>query len=244
MREEIFAMKIQRSRLTAQNEISILKSISHENIVQFEEEFYENGLYLIVMEYCEGGDLKSVIKHQKTKLKTPFLEETVVIWFHQLISGINYLHNNHIIHRDIKPANIFLKSFNKLKIGDFGIAKSLTNSAGKSWLINHYLISFQNLFSSDFSYKAPETYEGRSILFKEDIWSLGCTLYDICTLKFAFDSKEDVIRGTYEPIPCDVHPQVSPFVPLMLKYNPIERLSVDQMQNSLFLRGAGKLIKK
>ena len=129
--EVTFAMKTQRSRSTAQNEISILKSINHENIVRFEEEFYENGQFLIVMEYCQGGDLKTVIKHQKTKIEIPFSEETVVLWFHQLVSGISYLHKNHIIHRDIKPANIFLKSFNRLKIGDFGIAKLVTNDVAK-----------------------------------------------------------------------------------------------------------------
>lgn len=79
------------------------------------------------MEFCSGGDLKKAIDAQKRLAKT-FSEEIVLIWFGQLISGLKYLKERKILHRDLKPNNVFLTSENKIKIGDFGLAKTLDST--------------------------------------------------------------------------------------------------------------------
>ena len=129
--KKTFAMKMMSSttaeeKKMALNEIELLKTINHENIVKFEEEFHESGFILIILEYCCKGDLASVIRRQKTELKTPFPEEKVILWFKQLVSGMVYLHKNNIIHRDINLTNIFLSSSKNLKIGDFGFARKIS----------------------------------------------------------------------------------------------------------------------
>jgi serine/threonine protein kinase len=76
---------------------------------------------LIQMEYCSGQTLRDHINQQK--------QNGFVDWnsnfklFKQLIYGLRYIHQMGLIHRDIKPANIFLSDSNKLKIGDFGLAR-------------------------------------------------------------------------------------------------------------------------
>ncbi len=103
------------------NEIEILKQLSHENIVQYIEHFVEEGKFLIVMELCGGGDLMQLIEKQKTKKNFP--ESTVKDFFLQMTKGTAYIHNKRILHRDLKPSNIFISSEQVLKIGDFGISK-------------------------------------------------------------------------------------------------------------------------
>ena len=68
---------------SAKNEIKILKEIHHDNVVKYVEDFTEPGQILIVMEYCEGGDLRSYIKQQKQ----PLPEDQVMNWFKQIVSG-------------------------------------------------------------------------------------------------------------------------------------------------------------
>ena len=118
----------ERDRQMGQNEIEILKQCKHENIVRYKDHFEENQKFLIVMEFCDGGDLSSFINKKRRRLT----EELFFFWFKQVASGLQYIHDHNILHRDLKPANIFLTSTNSqipnLKIGDFGISKSL-NSA-------------------------------------------------------------------------------------------------------------------
>ena len=97
------AMKIMSSvtleeKGMALNEIKFLKSLNHKNIVKFEEEYHESESVIIVMEYCRGGDLASVIR-KHTKLRIPFSEETVIFWFYDLLSAMAYLHRKDILHR-------------------------------------------------------------------------------------------------------------------------------------------------
>ena len=79
------------------------------------------------MEFCAGGDLAAAITAQKRKGK-PFEEFIVQSWFGQLASGLMYMQQVNLIHRDLKPANVFLTSLKILKIGDFGLSKSLESS--------------------------------------------------------------------------------------------------------------------
>ena len=154
-------------------EIEILKQCSHDNIVQYIEHFFDEGKFLIVMEFCEGGDLMQLIEKQKTK---EHLTESIVIdFFHQMTKGTAYIHDKKILHRDLKPSNIFISSDQHLKIGDFGIAK----------LRNHTISMASTLVGSDI-YIAPEIFGRMPYNEKADIWALGCILYELASLKPAF----------------------------------------------------------
>ena len=133
--------------------------------------FYEDNKFLIIMEYCEGGDLAKFIDEQKQLLPVDFIIE----WVIQLASGVNYIHSKKIIHRDLKPANIFLTLDKKLKIGDFGISKGLDKTSGLA-----------STRAGTSIYMAPEIHGGEKYDTMVDIWSLGIIIFEIVTFKKPF----------------------------------------------------------
>lgn len=112
------------NKFRADNELQILKSLNHPNIVkyldhyQFEEKFY------IVMELLKGGDLKQFIEEYKQQCKS-IPEILILKIFSQLVSALKYLVEKKIIHRDIKPGNILYSKVGIVKLADFGLAKIL-----------------------------------------------------------------------------------------------------------------------
>jgi serine/threonine protein kinase len=83
---------------------------------------HKNRQLCIVMAFCEGGDLSTLIEKRKMRY---FPESEVLSWFLQISLALQYMHEEHILHRDLKTQNIFLTKNNMIKLGDFGIAKVL-----------------------------------------------------------------------------------------------------------------------
>jgi len=90
---------------------------------------------------------------------------------------LQYIHHKRILHRDIKTSNIFLTSNGTVKIGDFGISKVLENTLDQA----------STVVGTPY-YMSPEVCENKPYTFKSDVWALGCVLYELCTLKHAFDA--------------------------------------------------------
>ena len=161
----------------AKLESQILSLVKSPYIVRYYESFEENDYLIIVMEYCDGGDLNNFIsKNEQTKI---LLKENI-IWniFLKILIGLNELHKNKILHRDLKPHNIFLTKNNfDIKIGDFGISKILDGSNLTKTIIGtpYYL--------------SPEICEELPYNDKSDVWALGCILYELCTYKHPFSAK-------------------------------------------------------
>ena len=154
-------------------EIQILNQCSHENIVQYIEHYFEDGKFLIVMEFCKGGDLMQLIENQKPKKL--FSESIVLDFFKQITKGMAYIHSKKILHRDLKPSNIFISSEQHLKIGDFGISKKHNNT-----------MSMASTLVGTNIYIAPEVHGGIPYNEKADVWALGCTFYELASLQPAF----------------------------------------------------------
>lgn len=95
----------------------------------------------------------------------------------QLALGIKTIHSNKILHRDIKSSNLFLTSNGSIKIGDFGISKVLETAHE----------SAETLVGTPY-YLSPEACENKPYGYKSDIWALGCVLYELCTLNYAFQA--------------------------------------------------------
>jgi len=91
--------------------------------------------------------------------------------------GMLYLHSNKILHRDIKTINMFLSKDNTIKIGDLGVAKMLNQTANMA----HTVVGTPY-------YLSPELCEEKPYNNKSDIWSMGCCLYEMCTLKHPFEA--------------------------------------------------------
>lgn len=96
-----------KDRENTENEIKLLQSFQHINIVGYKESFIDNEQLLnIVMAYCEGGDIYDKIKDADGK---HFSEEQVLDWLVQILLALHYIHEKRILHRDLKAQNIFLK---------------------------------------------------------------------------------------------------------------------------------------
>ena len=157
------------------NEAKILSSINSEYVVKYFDSFIENDYFNIVMEYCNGLDLRKLINSYKENNK--FIEKEKIYHFIDgLCQGIQELHKKKLIHRDLKPENIFLTGNYKIKIGDFGISKQLNE-------VN----DFAKTQIGTISYMAPEMITGEKYNNKIDIWALGCIIYELCTLECCFD---------------------------------------------------------
>ncbi|KAK6510831.1 hypothetical protein TWF506_009925 [Arthrobotrys conoides] len=159
-----------KGQMGLQQEIAVLMSVHHPNVLCLKETFDEDdGIYL-VLELAAEGELFNLII-EKGKLSE---DETRKV-FLQLLNGLKYLHERNIVHRDIKPENILLTDKNlTCKLADFGLAKIIGED------------SFTTSLCGTPSYVAPEILmpsRNRKYTKAVDIWSLGVVLY-ICLCGF------------------------------------------------------------
>jgi len=105
------------------DEGKILKEANSPFIVRHFNTFINKSTLYIVMEYCPKGDLTAYMKSQMGK---PLKEETIWRFSIQMMAGLRDLHAKKILHRDIKSLNVFLDENYNAKIGDLGVAKTMT----------------------------------------------------------------------------------------------------------------------
>ncbi|XP_074843420.1 serine/threonine-protein kinase Nek3 isoform X2 [Carettochelys insculpta] len=219
---------VQNSR----KEAVLLAKMKHPNIVAYKESFEADGHLYIVMEYCDDGDLMQKIKYQSGKL---FPEDTILHWFVQMCLGVKHIHDRRVLHRDIKSKNIFLTQNGKVKLGDFGSARLLKNP-----------MAYACTFVGTPYYVPPEIWENMPYNNKSDMWSLGCILYELCTLKHPFQAKSwkhlilKICKGSYNPLPSQYSYELHYLIKQMFKTNPKNRPSA----STILGRGClAKLIK-
>lgn len=158
-------------------EAKILEVLNHPNIIRFREVYKtKKGKLCIVMDYADNGDLQTKIKDKhKTKSRTGQLdyipEDQVLNWFTQILLALKHCHDRKILHRDLKSQNIFLTKKNIVKLGDFGIARVLSNTRSKA----------KTVVGTPY-YLSPEIIESQPYSFKSDVWSMGVLLYEMCAL--------------------------------------------------------------
>ncbi|XP_067371100.1 serine/threonine-protein kinase Nek5 isoform X4 [Channa argus] len=217
-----------REKEASKKEVILLSKMKHPNIVAFITSFEEQGSLYIVMEYCDGGDMMKKINMQRGVL---FSEEQIVGWFVQICLGLKHIHDRKILHRDIKAQNVFLSSGGlKAKLGDFGIARMLNNTMelARTCVGTPYYLS-------------PEICESRPYNNKTDIWSLGCVLYELCTLRHPFEGSSlrqlvvKICMGRYNPVPKHYSYDLRLLVTQLFKVNPRDRPSVTSVLRRPFL---------
>lgn len=219
------------------SEVNLLRELKHPHIVRYYDRIIDrsNTTIYIVMEFCEGGDLGALIaKHRREKRYMD--EEFILKIMHQLVSALQECHRRkdgaHVLHRDLKPANVFLDSSDNVKLGDFGLARVLQHDT-----------SFAKTFVGTPYYMSPEQVNKQNYNEKSDIWSLGCLVYELCSLSPPFTalnqrSLEAKIRtGKFCPISERYSRDLSDVVNSMLKVNEERRPSIDKLLGcSIFQR--------
>ena len=214
----------------ALRESNLLSELHHPNIIKFYDSFMDGDNLCTVMEYASNGDLASKIRKIKEQ-GIHFSEFIVLNWFSQMCLALQYIHTRHILHRDIKSQNIFLDADQNIKLGDFGTAKCLEETGEFA----------ETVVGSPF-YLSPEICQGVPYNSKTDIWSLGCVLYEMCTLEPAFSGDciggivMKIIREEQPPIPGEYSTDLSNLVDAMLQKAPGRRPTITQILSLSFMK--------
>ena len=230
-----------------ENEIKILQSLNHPNIVKLEEVKATKDYYFIVMEYINGGSLTDCLKKYQQKYRRAFPEEIVQYLMIQIVDAIKYIHARKIIHRDLKLDNIMVSFDNendknnlnmlraRVKIIDFGFAINLKGNLAFSALGSP--INMDPVILKKFNKK-----DNRQLGYDEkaDVWSLGTICYEMLIGQAVFnaDTMNELVKkvenGSYS-VPTSVSKEVVSFLNGMLQYDGNNRLSAEELAKSPFL---------
>lgn len=193
------------------DEIKVTFGLLHPNIIQTYDYGMNKGQLFVAMEYCDGRNLKEYLdKLKERKFVFPVEISTYII--SQACQGLYYAHTfrdkltgqeANIIHRDISPHNIMLTYDGAVKIIDFGIAKSQTNSESTQ----------AGTIKGKLSYLAPEYLEGLELDPRYDQFALGITLWEMLCSRKLFKENNDlaVLKKIQEckiPVPSSINPNV------------------------------------
>ena len=202
-------------------EAKLLSALHHPNIVTCYESFTERGRLCIVMDYCAGGDLYQRLKRQKGVL---LAEDRILDWFTQMCLGLKHVHDRKVLHRDLKTQNVFMTADGRCKLGDFGVSKVLSGTTQLA----------QTAVGTPY-YLSPEICENKAYDNKSDIWSLGCVLYELCTLQHPFEGASlkllivKILRGNYAPVSSRYSRAIRDVIAQMLQRDPARRPSVNEI---------------
>ncbi|KAM3588595.1 spindle assembly checkpoint kinase [Umbelopsis sp. WA50703] len=201
-------------------EVEIQGNLRHPNILRLYGYFHDETRVFLILEFAAKGELyKQLQKYGK------FPERIAAKYILQMANALAYLHRKHVIHRDIKPENLMLGLRGELKIGDFGWS---VHTAGNS--------TRRQTLCGTLDYLAPEMVEAKDHSDKIDIWSLGVLMYEFLCGNPPFEDMAGY-RATYLriarvdlKIPTHVSADAADLIRKLLKYNPDDRLSLEQVQ--------------
>lgn len=193
------------------DEIKTTFGLLHPNIVQTYDYGFHNGQLFVAMEYCDGRNLKQYIDKLKEHNYVFPVEISAFITI-QAAQGLHYAHTftdkltgkpANIIHRDISPHNIMLTFDGSVKVIDFGIAKSETNSEATQ----------AGTIKGKLSYLAPEYLDGLELDPRYDLFATAITLWEMLCSRKLFKASNDlaVLKKIQEckiPVPSSINPMV------------------------------------
>ncbi|XP_045687407.1 LOW QUALITY PROTEIN: inactive serine/threonine-protein kinase PLK5 [Phyllostomus hastatus] len=210
-----------------EREIALHSRLRHRNIVAFHGHFADRDHVYMVLEYCSRQSLDHVLEARRT-----LTEPEVRYYLRGLVSGLRYLHQQHIVHRDLKLSNFFLKKNMEVKIGDLGLAAKM----GPGGRCHRVLCGTPNFL-------APEVVSRNGHSCQSDIWALGCVTYLVLTGSPPFmaaplsEMYENILASRY-PEPTHLSPNACRLIARLLAPNPAERPSLDHLlQDDFFTQG-------
>ncbi|KAL6651734.1 hypothetical protein ACP70R_010659 [Stipagrostis hirtigluma subsp. patula] len=230
------------SKVEFLQEIMILRSVNHENVVRFYGACTKQRKYLIVTEYMPGGNLYDFLHKQNNTLELPVLLRIAI----GISKGMDYLHRNNIIHRDLKTANLLIGSDQVVKIADFGVSRhpsqegEMTAETGTyRWMAPEILGVRLGFSSLDWILAEFPTFKCLNLRVinhkpynhKADVFSFAVVLWELVTSKIPYENLTPlqaalgVRQGMRLEIPSWVHPRLSKLIRQCWDENPNVRPS-------------------
>eukprot|EP00033_Pygsuia_biforma_P003431 GCRY01003760.1.p1 GENE.GCRY01003760.1~~GCRY01003760.1.p1 ORF type:complete len:511 (-),score=86.69 GCRY01003760.1:69-1601(-) len=204
------------------HEVAIMKCLEHPNIVKLHEVIESEKKVYLVMEYVEGGPLLPT-----SECCDPFSEEDSRHFFRDIVEGLEYLHEHHVIHRDIKPENLLVAKDGTVKISDFGVSQFFEDGDD----------STTSCLGSP-AFHSPELCEGGLFHCRgSDVWALGVTLFIMSFGKMPFVG-ENVLQ-LYDSIIMDhpnwplaptVTPALQDLLTKLLEKDPNRRITLREIR--------------
>ncbi|KAF8702061.1 hypothetical protein HU200_033406 [Digitaria exilis] len=223
--------KAQAHVMELEDEVKMLKNLSHPNIVRYIGTVREENTLNILLEFVPGGSIQSLLGRLGS-----FPEAVIRKYTRQLLQGLVYLHRNGIIHRDIKGANILVDNKGGIKLADFGASKQVeklaTATAAKTMKGTPY-------------WMAPEVIVGSGYNCSADIWSVGCTVIEMATGKPPWSHEYQEVSLLYyvgttkshPPIPEHLSPEAKDFLLKCLQKEPEMRSAASDLLQHPFVTG-------
>jgi serine/threonine protein kinase/Tfp pilus assembly protein PilF len=152
--------------------------LTHPHIVRIHDFIHDERSGCISMEYIDGETLSSLRAEKEQRVFEP---DEITTWISQLCDALDYAHTRaNVIHCDLKPANLMVNQRGELKVTDFGIARSLTDSVSR--------LTLEQGRSGTLVYMSPQQLSGERCTHLDDIYSLGASIYELLTSKPPFYS--------------------------------------------------------
>ncbi|XP_078539495.1 mitogen-activated protein kinase kinase kinase 19 [Lissotriton helveticus] len=222
-----------------QEEVDLLRTLNHVNIVGFLGTCLQDNIVSIFMEFIPGGSISSILKRFG-----PLPEIVFSRYTRQILQGVSYLHENKVIHRDIKGNNIMLMQTGVIKLIDFGCAKRLACLS----LNGTHFEMLKSMHGTPY-WMAPEVINASGYGTKSDIWSTGCTVFEMATGKPPLAHMDRLPamfyigaqRGKMPSLSNHFSEKAREFVDLCLIRNQSERPSALQLLRHPFIKPKQKL---
>lgn len=217
-----------------QQEIQLLKSLRHANIVRYIDHVVNtktNQLY-IAMEYIENGSLAQMVKKYGK-----FPESLARTYVAKIVDGLVYLHEQGVIHRDVKGANILIDKDGVVKLADFGVATKIKASAASAEL-------GENVAVGTPYFMAPEVITFQGIKPQSDVWSLGCTIIEMLSgeppyaSSSPFSAMYRMVEDDHPPFPSGISPALESFLLQCFQKNVDLRLTARELRTLAWLKPA------
>ncbi|XP_058077708.1 mitogen-activated protein kinase kinase kinase NPK1-like [Magnolia sinica] len=217
-----------------EEEVKLLKNLSHPNIVRYLGTAREEDTLNILLEFVPGGSISSLLGKFGS-----FPEPVVRMYTKQLLQGLEYLHMNGIMHRDIKGANILVDNKGCIKLADFGASKQVAELA---------TISGAKSMKGTPYWMAPEVILQTGHSFSADIWSVGCTVIEMATGKPPWSQQYKEVAAlfyigttkSHPPIPEHLSLEAKDFLLKCLQDEPSLRPSASELLQHPFVTGEYK----
>ncbi|XP_076943507.1 CBL-interacting serine/threonine-protein kinase 4-like [Bidens hawaiensis] len=203
-------------------EVNAMRRLNHKNILKLHEVMATKTKIYLVMELAAGGELfTQLIRHRRMK------EPTARFYFQQLVSALNFCHENGVMHRDLKPQNILLDKDGNLKLSDFGLS-ALPESRTNGLL---------HTACGTPAFTAPEIVRGKGYDgAKADAWSCGVILFNLLSGYLPFDDSNlpNMYRKIYSRkivFPEWITKQPRVIIKKLLDPNPKTRMSIEKLMD-------------